>query len=373
MRWIGRFTEYLLYVFFASLVFSNTLAQGVAIILIVLWIIRWITGRYLTRYPLDLAVLLYLLIRSITCFTSIEPATSFLELRSGVFFSFIYFVITQHLAKDREEKEIYRYLALLIYAGAIAAVYGVGYVIVHQFAVRAQSTAGGISRFSAYTMIAFCLAFALPGQKRIFPRKWLAYLVIGLLGMGLIFARARAQWIAIVPLVFFIGLRRERWLLAFFTGLFGFFVLAVRQIRQRIGTFFCIPAAIEQRLLIWKGAREVFFRRPLLGFGPRTYRIVSPYLKDRGSWHSDYLQAYLDSGIFGFLSYLHLSVMLFYHSIRIIRNPLRREIGWAFLLTFVALYIVSFVGGHIQEPVITPLFFSLIAFVSVLSKEGSKS
>jgi O-antigen ligase len=369
MRWIERLTEYLLYLFFASLIFSNTLAQGVAIIIIILWLVRWIARRRLARHPLDIAVMAYLFVRAVTCFTSVDTFASFSELRSGIFFSLIYFAITQYVVQEKREIVVSRFLSILIYAGAIASLYGTGYVIVHQFAVRAQSTAGGISRFSEFTMIAFCLAFTLSNEKRIFPKKYLSYVVTGLLALGLIFAKARAQWIAIVPVVLTIGLKRERRLLALTGGLFVLLLFTVRSLRHRFLTFLKPTTAMAQRLLIWKGAREVFLQRPLLGFGPRTYRSVSPYLKDKGTWHSDYLQAYLDSGIFGFLSYLYLSFMLFRCAIRVVRTPAQQGLGWALLLTLTAMYIVSLVGGHIQEPVITPLFFSLIAFVSILAKK----
>lgn len=368
MQRMEKLTEYLLYLFFASLVFSNTLSQGVAIIILILTLVRWIAKRALVRHPLDFAVLAYFLVRMVTCYTSVDPLTSFEELRAGIFFSLIYFAITQHGAGKGSTGIIYRFLSILIYAGAAASIYATGYVIAHGFAVRAQSTAGGISRFSEYTMIAFCLAFTLSNERRIFPRKYLSFIVIGLLAIGLIVARARAQWIAIVPVVLIIGIKRERGLLAFTGGLFAILLLSVRTLGQRFMTFFSPGAAMAQRLLIWKGAREVFLKRPLMGFGPRTYRLVSPYLKDKGSWHSDYLQAYLDSGIFGLLSYLYLSFMLFRYSIRMIRTPGQRDLGWTFLLTFTGMYIVSLVGGHIQEPVITPLFFSLIGFVSLLGR-----
>lgn len=364
-----RATEYLLYLFFASLIFSNTLSQGVAIIIIIMWLIRWVMDRKFVRSPIDMAVIVYLFVRGVTCFLSIDPFTSFHELRSGIFFSLIYFAITQHLRQRRGDEQVYRYITILVYAGAAAAVYGTVYVIVHHFGVRAESIAGGITRFSAYTMIAFCLAFSLANERKVFPKKYLSYIVIALLATGLILARSRAHWIAIVPVVLTIGLKRERWLLAITGSLFALLLLSVRSLRHRFTTLIKPAEAMSERLLIWSGAREVFFKRPFRGFGPRTYRIVSPYLKDKGSWHCDYLQAYLESGIFGCIAYLYLSFMLFRCSIRLVRIPAVHNLGWAFLLTFIAMYIVSLSSDHIQEPVITPLFFSLIAFVSVLSRK----
>jgi O-antigen ligase len=368
--WIDKATEYLFYGFFASLIFSNTLAQGVAIIIILFWIIRWIYTRQFIHHPLDYAVIVYLFVRSATCFLSVDPLASMHELRSGVFFSLIYFAITQQVRADSREKLVYRFVAILVYAGAIGALYGIGYTVVQRFTVRAQSTAGGITRFSEYTMIAFCLAFSLFQERRIFPRKYLSYIVIGILGLGLMFAQARAQWIAVVPVILAIGLLRARWMLAGICGFFALVVCTLSPLRRRFTSLLHPTAAMDSRFLIWKGAGEIFFKRPFRGFGPRTYGIVSPYLKNRGTWHSDYLQTYIDSGIFGILSYLYLSFMLFRYSLVLVRLPARRRIGQAFLLTFIAMYIVSFVGGHIQEPVITPLFFSLIAFVSVLSAAG---
>ncbi len=369
MRWIERSTEYLLYLFFASLIFSNTLSQGISIIIIVLWLIRWIISRKFVHSPLDFAVIAFLFVRGASCFLSVDPFVSLHELRSGIFFCLIYFAITHQIQKEGGEKRIFRYLAILIYAGAIAAVYGIGYVLMHQLAVRAQSTAGGISRFSEFTMIVFCLAFVLSNERRIFPARWISYTVITVLAVGLIAAKARTQWIAVVPVVLIVGLKRERWLLGIVSGIAAVLFASIRSLRERFMIIVDPSSAIPGRLLIWRGALRVFFERPFRGFGPRTYGIVSPYLRERGSWHCDYLQVYLDSGIFGFLSYCYLSFMLFRYSIRLVRTPAQRNLGWGFLLTFSAMYIVSLVGGHIQEPVITPLFFSLIGFVSVLGRD----
>ena len=74
----------------------------------------------------------------------------------------------------------------------------------------------------------------------------------------------------------------------------------------------------------------------------------------------------------GLVSYLFLSVMLFINCIAVCTDDRQRDIGFALLFVFIAMYIVSFFGGHIQEPVITPLFFSLVAFVSLFSKRIKK-
>ena len=372
MKWVNRVTEYLFYLFFASLIFSNTLAQGCAVILIFLWLFRWIATRRFVKTPLDVPVILYLLVRAISCFGSIDMVRSFGELRSGIFFSLIYFAITNFSKTEDDDSVLYRNIAILIYAGAIAALFGIIFFFVLHGTVKAQSTAGGITRFAEYSMIALCLSFALAHERRIFPKRFLAFITIGMLTGGLILAQQRAQWLGIIPVAFIIGFKRERWMLGYIIAVSGGLTLFLRTIRSRLQTFSHLLSYTTGRLDIWHGARTLLFKRPILGFGPRTYPVISPVLKDRGTWHSDYLQTYMDSGILGLVSYLFLSVMLFINCIAVCTDDRQRDIGFALLFVFIAMYIVSFFGGHIQEPVITPLFFSLVAFVSLFSKRIKK-
>ncbi|TES93347.1 MAG: O-antigen ligase family protein [Candidatus Cloacimonadota bacterium] len=369
MKCLNRLAEYLFYLFFASLIFSNTLAQAVAIILIFLWIMKCILGRKFIRSPLDIPVIIYLSIRAISCFTSVDVMVSLTELRSGIFFSLIYFAVTNLNDFDKKDKVLYRYIAILIYAGAIASLYGISYVLINHFTTKAQSTAGGITRFAEYTMIIFCLSFSLAQNKQIFPKKFISFLVLGITATGLIFAQERAQWLGVIPVIVVIGMKRERWAVIYLTALFGFIIAIFRTVRNRLVTLIHPLQHTTGRLTIWTSAKSLFLKRPLLGFGPRTYSIVSPFLRDKGTWHSDYLQVYMDSGIFGFASYMYLSLMLFKNCIKICRSHLLKDIGIAFLFTLIAMYIASFFSGHTQEPVITPLFFSLIGFISVLSKQ----
>jgi len=366
MKWLIRFSEYLFYLFFASLIFSNTLAQGLAIILVFLWIYKWFSTRKFIKTPLDLPVIIYLFVRAISCFTSVDVMLSLKELSSAIFFSLIYFAVTNLNDFEKEDIVLYRYIAILIYAGAIASIYGTTYVFLHHFTERAQSTAGGITRFAEYIMIVFCLSFSLAQNKRIFPKRFIAFLVLGIIGMGLIFAKERAQWLGIIPVILVVGLRRERWMLLYVTAIFGVITAMLKPIRNRLITLLQPLSYTSGRLTIWRGAKLLLLKKPFLGFGPRTYSVVSPFLKDKGSWHSDYLQIYMESGIFGFASYIYLSFMIFNKCVKIYRSHCWRDIGCAFLFTMIGMYIASFFTGHTQEPIINPLFFSLIGFISLL-------
>ncbi len=368
MKWVNNFSKYVFYFFFASLIFSITLSQGLAIVLIFLWIIKWISTRRFVKSPLDLPVIIYLLIRAISCFTSVDVMTSLAALRSGVFFSLIYFAITN--LNDFEKKEIvlYRYISILIYAGAIASLYGAGFVLIHGLTVQAQSISGGITRFAEYTMIVFCLSFSLARNRNIFPKRYIAFLVLGITGVGLILAQERAQWLGVIPVLLVIGLKKERSILVCFAIVFGVMISFIRTIRHRIMTLLRPLHHTTGRLTIWKGAKSLILKKPLLGFGPRTYSTVSPFLKDKGSWHSDYLQIYMESGILGLASYFYLSILLFKQCIFVCRSRSWKDFGFAFLFTLIAMYVVSFFSGHTQEPIINPLFFSFIGFISLLSK-----
>jgi O-antigen ligase len=298
--------------------------------------------------------------------------TSLAGLRSGVFFSLIYFAITN--LNDFEKKEIvlYRYISILIYAGAIASLYGAGYALIHGLTVKAQSISGGITRFAEYTMIVFCLSFSLARNRNIFPKRYIAFLVLGITGVGLILAQERAQWLGVIPVLLMIGLRKERSILVCFAIVFGVMISFFRTIRYRIMTLLKPLHYTTGRLMIWRGAKSLILKKPLLGYGPRTYSIVSPFLKDRGSWHSDYLQIYMESGILGLASYVYLTILLFKQCIFVCRSRSWKDFGFAFLFTLIAMYVVSFFSGHTQEPVINPLFFSFIGFISLLSRANGE-
>ena len=118
-------------------------------------------------------------------------------------------------------------------------------------------------------------------------------------------------------------------------------------------------------------------QRPVFGFGLRTFHLIFPLqqeLPDQkvGSWHNDFLQIYMESGLVGLLAFVALIVavgVVAYRGFRTKPVPeLYRRTTAALVLS---LFIVFIVGGFLDTHVgmLMKLMLALLGLISV-SGEG---
>jgi len=121
----------------------------------------------------------------------------------------------------------------------------------------------------------------------------------------------------------------------------------------------------------------IYSEHPLFGFGPVTFREIFPLFeklvdKNVSSWHNDYLQVYMESGIIGLLSFLWLGFSVFYCSIEIFISKLvddyNRDLAFALMLAMGGLYATGIVGTFIFSPITSLLYQILLGILALTYK-----
>jgi O-antigen ligase len=132
------------------------------------------------------------------------------------------------------------------------------------------------------------------------------------------------------------------------------------------------PVHLSDRDILFKGVETLLFKEPVVGFGPRTFRLIFPFKnefsdKHIGSWHNDFLQVYFESGLLGLIFFLLLLGVIFYKNISYIKSLIPREyknIGIGILLAFISLVLSATTSGFITSAVISIIFIFLVALLS---------
>ncbi len=246
------------------------------------------------------------------------------------------------------------------------------------------------------------LALLIPlsvGSLAIVRPKWqqvsLKLLIVGQV-LVLIFSRSRGGWLTcgitmVIGMVVWGLLQRNfRWCAAgiIIAGLALAALLALNlqdmpepirhnPLLARLSTLHQTDAgSLAARLTIWKAALALILQRPLLGYGPGTFalafaRVYPPeliYYQGREVMvdhaHNLWLQLGVESGIFGFLALLILSLVIWKSGVRSLKRIQQPEAQFQYLSLLLAL-IANTLMDLLQPPtastlVITWTLYSLI-------------
>ena len=92
-------------------------------------------------------------------------------------------------------------------------------------------------------------------------------------------------------------------------------------------------------------------RHPLVGFGPRTFTEIFPLFQEMpvkgvGSWHNDFLQIYMESGLVGLIALLWLITVICLWGWRMLNSPtLSRQERWMFVSILTSFGVLFVIGG----------------------------
>ena len=135
---------------------------------------------------------------------------------------------------------------------------------------------------------------------------------------------------------------------------------------------------MEGRDTIWRGALMLIGEHPFVGFGPRTFLSVFPLFDQmtvRGvsSWHNDYLQVYMESGLLGLLPLMWLVWTVIKESRRSLGDPSlpvnTRRLIQALTLSLGTLFLIS----GMLETLMGITFRTVLAlFAVVVSQKAEK-
>jgi O-antigen ligase len=150
---------------------------------------------------------------------------------------------------------------------------------------RVRSTLGNSSNAGVYLL--FAASFLIERLRRDPSRAWrVAAGVAAALGLFMIvFTASRGAWVGLlVGAVVWLAVEAARWersrrriviaaALAVMVAL-GVAVVAIPRLQKRVAS--ASAGTIEWRLVVWQAAGRVALDRPLLGWGPNSFRYVYP-------------------------------------------------------------------------------------------------
>lgn len=153
-------------------------------------------------------------------------------------------------------------------------------------------------------------------------------------------------------------------------------------ILNRLSTISLSATTAKTRFMGWNAAWQGFKERPFFGVGIENYNVVfNKYFNasyynlaptetyfDRA--HNQFLNILVESGIFAFLIYLIIPLLLFYY---LARSYKKEKIGLSGFLTFTALTIAYFVHVFFVFDDINSFLFLLIlaAFIESMVRENN--
>jgi O-antigen ligase len=360
--------------FAATLIFSIAIVQMIVGVIAILWLLRIIItpGYKFIRTPIDYPFAAFIAARVLSVMFSINYSVSLPTLYKEIPFYIIYFIVTQSIKWDN--KKISKLVIVLIISACVASIIGVSKVLMG-IELRANSTTSGYSTLGMFLTVILSLSLALGKNKLIFKQRWLWWSSLFVMSTGLLLTFNRTHWGVAAIIFLIIGLYRERIALAVSLICGAIAIIAIPTIAERFNQLVHFLQYTSGRDVIWQGAFQIISEKPLTGFGPRTFEIIFPLfnqLEDKliASWHCDYLQVYMESGLPGIISYLWLIGVIYYTGLKILKNKFgevfQKDLSLGIILGMSAFFLTGIVGGFIIDPITSLLFRFLLGLLAIM-------
>jgi O-antigen ligase len=365
---LDKFLRVVSHLWIGSLIFSVVVAEGLAILIFSGWLIT-LRRRPRNKTALDLPVLIFLIFRILTIATSIDPAISLHALRK-IPFLFIYFPLSD-IARREGFSEMRHLLRTLVISAAVVSLYALTRVSISNI-YRVESTTAGPTTLAMFLAAAFAVGSVLIAQGVLRPLMlWLPNLAGMMVAIG--FTKCRAPWITALILAM-AAFRRHRALMLLLSGFALFILSAERDFTARYEEIFRWPYNLGDRPIIWESGIRLLQDRPLLGYGPGTFKLIFDRrheVKDRrvGAWHNYVLEIWLESGFFAVMIFLWIIFRAYQRGLNFLNaaNEEERTVIVALLAGLSALLIAGFFGGLVGDPIIDLLFWGIIGLVASLT------
>jgi putative inorganic carbon (HCO3(-)) transporter len=367
----------------------------------------------ITKHPISIAIIIYLIWIFITSLTSEFPLVSFKSLAAKLWFilSFYFFAI---LVFKKGRIQIRNFIWLysismifvILYTVYNHSTYGfdksVGHWVMRPFYNDHTSYGAALAMYS----IAMIGLLFEEGYSR---TKKMLLMGIGLvLLIGLFFSYSRAAWISVVGAlgVFFILKFKIKyyWIFSFALLSIGLFFVFQNEIIQKLSknnqdsstdfvehvqsiSNISTDASNLERLNRWDAALKLFYERPIVGWGPGTYQfvyapfqhsknrtIISTNAGDGGNAHSEYIGPLAETGIVGLLTFLLIiALTLYYANVTYFKTP-DKNVKLLVMISIMALvtyYIHGFLNNFLDTDKLSVPFWGFTAIIVTLNLYGS--
>ena len=373
----------LLAIFVVSFVLSLFLLQLIGGIIFILWLFeKWDEKKKILDI-LTISVFVFGIVRLLSIYFSAFPSESHEALYKEALF-YVAIVFQCFYLKTLSKKMLLNLVLIFILGAAAMSVVGITRFIFGNVE-RAQAFSSSYTVFSSYLMVALGLALFFPRGFQ--NNKSLFYwsMIILILFIGILSSLGRTNiLISLLLIITAVVLKKINWkqvliLTTFFAALsIIYFYLPEKQIENKFESRIENFTQLSDRDIIWKGAKEIFFEKPIIGFGPRTFEKIFPFWdqfadKKIGGWHNDFLQIYFESGLLGLFSFIGLLIVSLVVSIKQIRNKKidadLRNLSTSILVTIIGLILSAITAGFITSVVLSIVFVFLISILSRIELE----
>lgn len=359
-------------VFSLSMMLSLFLLQIAAGLVVLSWVIRIpFDSQYgFRKTPFDLPVLLFILVRVLSVFFSVNVQASVEVMWKEIPFYGLYFAFTQNL--DLTNQKLLRVVVIgFLVGGTIASTYGIFFHLTEDYA-RARSTTSGYMTFGMY--LTAVLLFSLPLADSLFKQRYLHWGLLVVLFTALLLTFNRTHIVITVGLVSCYAVIREKRLVLGILLVVLVALVVSPKLLDRLLTLASPIANSSDRSVLWSDAWSRMLAHPFLGYGPRTFRNVFAgfdMVGDKlvGGWHNDYLQIPLESGFGALLFFLWIMTGSLYYCFR--HKPWQSR-SWEARISLgvggmlIAFYASSFFGASAQDVITSQLFKFALAVSALL-------
>ncbi|MEL7222328.1 MAG: O-antigen ligase family protein [Bacteroidota bacterium] len=266
--------------------------------------------------------------------------------------------------------------------------------------------------YGAVTLLLLPFVFLFDASKRmdeIIPKHWFNMLWFALLLVGVYLSFSRAAWLSTIAaillllLVYFIGIQPKHLFLALITALAGvaFFLpqlsqqLSNNQAKSKTGTLWeqllssantTTDASNLERLNRYSCAIRMTKDKPWIGFGPGTFQFAYlDYQKQEemtrisvtstgkhkpgrgGGAHSEYLQAFAETGVVGGLLWLGVIISMLWVGLKNYRVQ-QQKITLALLFGLTTFFIHAFFNNFLHHGKVAALVWSSLALLCLLDR-----
>ncbi len=353
-------------------IFSIALVQMSLGVLAALWFVT-LARNPRTKFRstvLDLPLLAFIIGRSLSIPFSVYPQISVYALQIEIIFYAAFFVFTNTVQIDREN-EITILIQMFVLTGVLAAVLGIcNYAM--GISTRATSSTAGTYTLGAYLVTILPFVLLLADKRTFFKSSRFSYVAIAFLVLGVIFTFDRLHWIIMASTFVAVAIinKNGRPLVAFLL-LAALVAILVPSVAQRFQFTITLFSHMSDRDVFLRGATMLGFEHPVIGFGPRTFREIFPLMSEladakTGSWHNDFLQVYMESGVVGLVPLLWLIAATFTSSIRTLRSSLLPREDRQILIPLLLSVSVFVIAGGMLDTIMGLVFRFELAMVALI-------
>ncbi|HEX2788379.1 MAG TPA: O-antigen ligase family protein [Ignavibacteria bacterium] len=311
---------------------------------------------------------LFAVLSLISVFLSVDFTASSKNIPFIIIFNFS-FIACLYAINNLNSEKLNLIFSFLFTTALIASIYG-SLSFFLEWSERAQSTTSGYYTLGIYLTSVLSLGLFSAKNEKIFPKKIYWYIFIIIIFAGIFFTLNRVHWVAAGILILICGIMKERFLLLLLIIVSVLALIFVPEVNERFSMLLNITEFTSDRNFLWQGFIQLMGQRPVTGFGPNTFSIIFPLKneivdKSINSWHNDFVQIYMERGIFALLIYVSIYVFVCINFLKYIRDKKILQ-NYKYVLTgiFLALSVFFFAGGSFDP--IGNITYSVILSIFIL-------